>query len=196
VTAPQPASDNDLELSISRGYTRRVFRPRPLAPTLPSLLCLSLALAGCGDTSGSLPAGDPLDQIGGFSGVPSMNPGVDCMSCHAPGANASDRPWTVAGTVFAFPGDLPDAGVEGAEILLTDVTGKKLTLHSNGAGNFYTIESLGALTDVEVQRGGRRMVMNLAVFDGGALSVVGSCNHCHQPRGISGAPGRVFVPIE
>ncbi len=167
---------------------------RPRLPTAPVWLCVSLALVACGDTDGRLPAGDPLDLIAGYSGVPVMNPGEDCMLCHTPGGNAHDRPWTVAGTIFRSPIDLPDAGVEGAEILLTDVNGKQLTLHSNGTGNFYTIESLGPLIDVEVQNGTHREIMNLAVFDGGALSVVGSCNHCHQQNGINGAPGRVFLP--
>ena len=72
----------------------------------------------------------------------------------------------MSGTIYPTAGELPDAGLQGAQILLTDVNGKKLTLTSNGVGNFYTAESLAALTDIQVQRGSRRMVMNLAVFDG------------------------------
>jgi hypothetical protein len=165
--------------------------PRSLA-----LVMLALVLSACGDPSGALPSGDPLDQIAGFSGTPDMNPGVDCQSCHSPTGRAHDRFWTVSGTIFGASGDLSDGGVAGAEILITDVNGKQLTLRSNAVGNFYTSEPLGPLADVQVQYppANRRLIMNLAVFDGGDLSVIGSCNHCHQNPGINGSPGRVFVP--
>ena len=125
-----------------------------------------------------------------------MNPGFDCASCHAPTGRAHDRLWTVSGTVFTDSSVLSDAGLEGAQVLITDINGKQLTLRTNAVGNFYTAEPLGALTDVEVQHGQRRLIMNLAVFDGGDLSVIGSCNHCHQNPGINGAPGRIFVPAQ
>jgi hypothetical protein len=128
-----------------------------------------------------------------------MNPGIDCLSCHAAGGLASARPWTLAGTVF--PSATADAGVPGAQILVTDVNGKRLTLLSNAAGNFYTAEPLGDLTDIEVQNGSHRLSMQLGVIGTGALQLVGSCNRCHQiaanagpTLGVSGAPGRLFVP--
>jgi hypothetical protein len=183
-----------LQLSISSGYTLAVTRVWCRTRTLFPCLVVALATFGCGDPSGNLPSGDPLDQIAGFSGRPTMNPGLDCASCHSPTGRAHDRLWTVSGTVFSDSNVDADAGVAEAYVLITDVNGKQLTLRTNEVGNFYTSEPLGALTDVEVQRGPRRLIMNLAVFDGGDLSVIGSCNHCHQNPGINGAPGRIFIP--
>jgi hypothetical protein len=172
---------------------------------------LALFAFGCGDPTGTLPEGQPFDAIAGYSGSPTMNPGQDCLICHcstacapgqADGGLASYRPWTIAGTVFPSASANVDAGLGQAQILVTDVTGKQLTLTSNAAGNFYTEEPLGDLTDIEVQSGGRRMVMQIGVVGSGALELVGSCNHCHtdQPYpgdpglGLYGAPGRLFVP--
>lgn len=164
------------------------------------LLCV-LGL-GCGDTSGALPEGQPLDEIAGFSGLPTMQPGVDCLSCHAAGGRAAERPWTVAGTVFPSVDAGLSSGLEGAQVLLTDTAGRQLTLTTNAAGNFYTAEALADLADVQIQRGQRRVRMELPAVGGGSLLLLGSCNRCHQDQpkagapvlGIQGAPGRLFVP--
>jgi hypothetical protein len=173
---------------------------------------LALSLVGCGDTNGTLPEGQPFDSIAGFSGSPIMNPGDDCLSCHSPsplpdaGADAvqplaSGRPWTVAGTIYPTVDSLADGGLGLASIMVTDVTGRQLTLTSNAAGNFYTAEPLADLASIEVQNGGHRMVMQLSVVGSGALELVGSCNMCHQisatpgpTLGAFGAPGRLFIP--
>jgi hypothetical protein len=151
---------------------------------------LTLALlSACGDQSGMSPA--PL-QIAGFSGIPTMNPGQDCMSCHIGSGNAHRRIWTVAGTVFSDPGALVDAGVDGAEVLITDNNHQQITLVTNQAGNFYTGEDLAfPLLDVQIQRGKRRLRMNLSV-----QAAAGNCNSCHAQPALNGAMGRLFVPID
>jgi len=142
------------------------------------------------------------NAVAGIDGVPSMNPGQDCMRCHAtkgsqPGytGQASDTTWTVAGTVFADPEARIDAGLENAEILITDDAGTKLTLLSNEAGNFYTGETLVFPIHVEVQWGTHRMRMVES-------PPIGGCNACHTyptpsfapVANFSPAPGRLFVP--
>ncbi len=155
------------------------------------LALLLLSAAACGNPTGLGPA-SPLDVVSGWSGVPTMSPGQDCLICHAPGLRAAYRPWTVAGTVYQSPTDPADAGIAGALVLLTDAAGKSLTLVSNAAGNFYTEEPLQfPLSHLEVDRDGVRMAMNL---DPALVpSAVGSCNRCHSEPAVFNAPGRLFV---
>jgi hypothetical protein len=154
-------------------------------------------LTACGDQSGLNPA--PI-QIAGFSGIPVMNPGQDCLCCHSTSYtggglcpyshNASRRPWTVAGTVFGTPDADVDAGIVGAEVLIT-VGGKQYTLVTNQAGNFYTGEDIGdgVFTDVQIQWKGKRMRMNLD-----SAKAIGACNSCHTVPPLNGALGRLYVP--
>lgn len=132
------------------------------------LLALAGALAAC------VPEGSPL-----------MRPGQDCLACHV----GENRPWTVAGTIYAAPDADENAGLEGAEVLVTDANGRELTMRTNPAGNFFTREALAAPYRVEVQYGETRMAMSHPPASG-------SCNSCHVPGSTAGAPGRVFVPTE
>jgi hypothetical protein len=151
-------------------------------------LALTLLVA-CGDQSGMSPA--PL-QLAGFSGIPTMNPGQDCYTCHIASGNAHRRVWNVSGTVFSDPLADVDAGVAGAEVLITDNDGKQITLVTNEAGNFYTGESVTfPLIDVQIQRGKRRMRMALDMQQGG-----GNCNACHTVPPMNGAAGRLFIPAD
>ena len=151
-----------------------------------------LILAACGNTTGLGPP-SPLDVVAGYSGVPTMDPGQDCLACHSMGARASYRPFTLAGTVFGSPGDLPDAGVSGAQVLVVDGNGKALTLTSNAAGNFYTEEALQfPLQSLEIQKGAARMAMNLSPSL--VPPAINSCNLCHNQPPAFAAPGRLFVP--
>ncbi len=160
------------------------------APSRTPLLFGLLAALGC-------------NAVAGVNGSPTMDPGQDCMRCHAPkdsepgdtGA-AADRTWTVAGTVFADPQAAVDAGLEDAEILVTDDAGTKLTLLSNQAGNFYTGETLMPPLHVEVQWGAHRMRMVESPPFGF------SCNACHNANPVpvatftTPAPGELFVPTD
>lgn len=118
---------------------------------------------------------------------PSMRPGEDCLSCHD-----GDRgpKWSVAGTVFGDPQAAATGGVLAAQVLITDATGRNLTLTTNEVGNFYTAEELTFPIRVEVQKDGKRMAMSDS-------PPVGSCNYCHSPQppeGEDDVPGRLFVP--
>ncbi len=124
-----------------------------------------------------------LSACGIPAASPQMDPGQDCMLCHT----GSIAPaWTVAGTLFRDPASQPDAGVEGGQVLITDAAHRTLTLSTNGAGNFYTAETLQFPLKVQAQFGSRRMAMVGAVTSG-------SCNSCHAQPPLSDAPGRLFV---
>jgi hypothetical protein len=185
---------------------------RPSTTGGAQCLAASLLLAACNQT-GTAPLGEPLDQLAGFAGTPVMQPGQDCTICHRDGRVASDRQWTISGTVFSSPtsckAQLIDAGtgcsggVEGAQVLVTMDGGATLTLTTNSAGNFYTDEPIAELTSLMIQKGNRRMVMNLPAAGGlGAHGNIG-CNYCHTDAnpgaptfGRQGAPGSLFIPGE
>jgi len=172
---------------------------------------LLLAIVGC-NQSGTGALGEPLDQLAGFAGTPVMQPGQDCTVCHRSDRAASDRIWTISGTVFSNPTACPpylvDAGsgcaggLEGVQVLVTMDGGETLTLTTNSAGNFYTDEPIGQLTSLMIQKGNRRMVMNLPAAGGLDGKQIG-CNYCHtyanpggQTQGRQGAPGNLFLPGE
>jgi hypothetical protein len=161
-----------------------------------------LALVACGQNPQTGDGGDtPLDVVAGWSGSPTMNPGLDCLSCHSAGSNppffANDRPWTIAGTVYASPDALADAGQPNVQILVTDANGQQLTLVSNAAGNFYTAEAVAfPLQSLMVQNKTHRMQMDLAspyTPIPGFPSLTGDCNSCHTQPSTFQAPGRLFV---
>jgi hypothetical protein len=114
---------------------------------------------------------------------PMMRPGQDCLGCH--GANA-DRHWYAAGTVYADPRAKAEEGVQGAEVVITDAKGRRISLKTNGAGNFYTAETLVFPARVEVRRNGKVNQMPIDVPQGG-------CNGCHV--GASDGTGRIYAPL-
>jgi len=101
---------------------------------------------------------------------PWMLPGSRCMTCHEAGGSASERPWSVAGTVF--DSETADAGLQGAVIEVVDQDGRLVRMPSNGAGNFYTAESLRFPIRASLVIGGVRREMPGEVEHG-------SCNSCH-----------------
>lgn len=159
---------------------------------LPVIGWVGLLSLGCADLSG-------------FDGNPQMNPGADCLTCHAPGGSAAALSFAVAGTVFPLAtASLDGGGVFDAEIDLGDATGRSLVLHSNGAGNFYTAEPLTAPFSVTVKVGGASFPMQNEAPSG-------ACNSCHavafsadagalvpvavalQRSGFGLPPGRVYA---
>jgi hypothetical protein len=155
-------------------------------------LCL-LAILACGNDPQTGDGGEgPLDVISGWSGSPTMNPGIDCLTCHGPDLRASYKSWTIAGTVYPSPDSLADGGQPNVQILITDANGTQLTLVSNSAGNFYTEETLAfPLQSLMVQNGRHRMQMDLS--ENFIPSTVSSCNQCHNQPSAFSAPGRLFV---
>jgi hypothetical protein len=143
------------------------------------------------------------EDIAGLDGSPGMMPGQNCLQCHVEGGSASFHAFSVAGTVYATPDAGENDGVQGVEILVTDATGRQLTLISNGAGNFYTAEDLVPPLQVAAQWGATRMNMNETPPGGqaGHPPARTPCNLCHTVPGNNGgianfmnAPGRLFVP--
>jgi hypothetical protein len=162
-----------------------------------TVLCGTLWLVGC--TNGQTSTGTIVDQTAGLFGVPTMTPGESCLSCHCPDSHmagctgkASQRVWTVAGTVYNDPMADAGDGVAGVEVIVVGDAGT-ITMVSNAAGNFYTAEDVGAIEAVIVQNSKYRMQMNTSV-----KPPAGDCNGCHAspPVVYSNAFGRVFVPKE
>ena len=120
---------------------------------------------------------------------PLMRAGEDCLSCHGAGTGLEEgKPWSVAGTAFDSFSAGSEEGVGGAEVRLMDKNGRKLSLTSNRAGNFYSAESLEfPLQQACVERSGEMFCMRQAVPHG-------SCNSCHNDPPMWGAPGRVRSP--
>jgi hypothetical protein len=118
-----------------------------------------------------------------------MRPGESCLTCHGAKATAVGRAqhhtWTMAGTVFDEHGDT----LEGALVLLTDAAGHKLSLTTNGGGNFYTAEPIdmtAPLPYVAVEYHGHRLQMPLS------NTPANDCNSCHTPVGRAGS--QISIP--
>jgi hypothetical protein len=125
-----------------------------------------------------------LSLLGGCSvpeHSPMMRPGEDCLSCH----NTTNRlHWYAAGTVYADAQAAAGDGVQGAEVVITDNKGRRISLTTNGAGNFYTAETLEFPATVEVHRGGKVIQMP-------SQPPNGACNSCHVG---GGGQGRIYAP--
>ena len=112
---------------------------------------------------------------------PMMKPGEDCLRCHGAGASLH---WYAAGTVYLDAQAKAGDGIQGAEVVLTDAKGRTLSLKTNGAGNFYTAETLVFPAKAEVHRNGKVNTMPIDVPEGG-------CNSCHAPGAET---GRIVAP--
>jgi hypothetical protein len=128
-----------------------------------ALLAWSL-LAGC-----SVPQHSPM-----------MDPGQDCLGCHGAGARLH---WYAAGTVYADAQAVAGDGIQGAEVVLTDANHRTISLTTNGAGNFYTAETLVFPAQAEVRRNGQVNQMPTDVPQGG-------CNSCHT----GSTQARIYAP--
>jgi hypothetical protein len=115
-----------------------------------------------------------------------MRPGEDCLQCHTESGEASNKVWAAAGTVFSQLTAAPDQGLQGVKVILTDAHGRVVQLVSNGAGNFYTAESLAFPLKAAVERNGVQVPMQAAVTNGG-------CNACHFP-GSGTSDGCIAAP--
>jgi hypothetical protein len=115
---------------------------------------------------------------------PMMKPGQDCLTCHGSGGEAR---WHAAGTVYADARAAAGDGVQGAEVVITDAKGRRISLTTNGAGNFYTAETLVFPASVEVRRNGKASKMPTEVPQG-------SCNSCHVGAADGTGTGRIYAP--
>jgi hypothetical protein len=100
---------------------------------------------------------------------PMMEPGRDCQACHSDGGA---RAWSFSGTVFASEDAAEDQGVQGITVTVEDANGKRVSVRSNEAGNFYSAEKLQPPFRARVGHGSTVVEME-DTFE------YGSCNACH-----------------
>jgi hypothetical protein len=160
-------------------------------------IALTLVAAGAAALSCSDPFLDGQNDAQGneTSGVEQgqyHRAGSACVTCHREGGEASDAPFTVAGTVFAQP--LKQVGVDSVEIRMTDADGTKFLTKTNCVGNFFVtpaewVPKFPIL--VEIAKGGVRRSMR---------SVIGrepSCAVCHSsdlpPKDPFSAVGHIYL---
>lgn len=135
-----------------------------------------------GDPAGNCAIGEWKE---GDEGAPLMNPGQDCILCHADNEGPD---YTAAGTVMEDY-DVADNcfGVSGITVRITDADGAVLELLTNNAGNFFTREAIATPYNAEVELDGVVSAMATAQEDT-------DCMSCHLSVGLNGAPGRIKVP--
>lgn len=147
----------------------------------------SAAGNGGGGPTGSGVCVSGVTWTGGEEG-PHMNPGQDCVGCHASSGGEAPR-FAFAGTIYTNYDEPDDCyGAQGASVTITDAAGHSWTTNSNSAGNFFFYESqVGSVTwpiTAEVTANGATNVMTMPQSSG-------ACNSCHTAAGSGGAPGRV-----
>jgi mono/diheme cytochrome c family protein len=125
-------------------------------------------------------------------GDPRMHPGVACVSCHS----VHDGPrFAIGGTVYPSAHEPDDCnGLDGqgaleTSVVITDATGRVLTLAVNAVGNFHSDEADSIVMPIraKVVQGGVERVMF-------GERMTGDCNSCHTQDGANGAPGRILTP--
>ncbi len=107
---------------------------------------------------------------------PTMKPGENCLTHHS---------FSAAGTVFKSVSSGTGDGLAGATVLITDSQGRKVSLTTNSAGNFYTEDALSFPAEVTVTSGANVQTMPAAPN--------GGCNSCHGQPPSNNAPGRVYA---
>ncbi len=147
------------------------------------LLACGQALDSADSTGSTCTSGHYWE--GGNEESPMMNPGQDCVDCHASGEGPD---YTLAGTVMGDYDDEDDCnGVEDVVVSITDADGNSFSLTSNAAGNFYTNDDIAMPYTVVIEKDGATREMSGEQEDG-------ACNRCHTAGGEEGAPGRVVAP--
>jgi hypothetical protein len=149
------------------------------------VLAAACALGACDPVRSSA-----VDALGGEApGVPhgpNHRPGQPCLLCHD-GKFGDAREFSVAGTVFENAGS--KQGMSGVTVTLTDADGKKGTMRTNTAGNFYAAPSEWTPrypVKVALSFGDKTVQMTSHVGRDG------SCAGCHfDPQGPD-TPGHVY----
>jgi len=125
----------------------------------------------------------------GDRGSTVMHPGCACITCHDSSRGAPL--FGFAGTVFPSghePDDCNGANsATGARVVITDATGKQISVGVNSAGNFYSSATLRTPFTAKLVMGAKERVMTASQTDG-------DCNSCHTQDGLQGAPGRITLP--
>lgn len=151
---------------------------------------VALVVTACDPVSGNA-----VDALGGETpGVrrgPLHRPGQPCLLCHD-GSIGSPQPFSVAGTVFASPGDL--RAVSDATVHLADAKGTSFDAQTNAAGNFYVLPRQWTphypMTAQVTLPGGPIVLMHTLIGRDG------SCAGCHfDPVGSSSA-GHICMRLD
>lgn len=167
----------------------RIRAALPLSLSLSALMAL-LAPAGCGSNQESVDASvcaSGTKWTGGDEESPKMHPGRDCIGCHT--SKGEGPRFSLAGTLFGDRKQSDDCfGQADGEVVVTDATGKKVSMATNEAGNFYSSESVTFPITATVTYGGKTMSMVTPVGSG-------ACNSCHTQSGANGAAGRIVFQL-
>jgi hypothetical protein len=158
---------------------------------LVAAMMLSVAAAACSSGGNSTPptnCASGSDWTGGNDESPLMNPGQDCIACHASGEGPK---YIIAGTVMGAVNDDDNCnGTNGVTVEITGNDGQVITLTTNSAGNFFAREGQQAVampyTAKVIKADGTSVAM-------GAAQSTGACNSCHTAAGLNGAPGRIHL---
>jgi hypothetical protein len=167
-----------------------------------SCLALLALAAGCIGTTPQEEAAAALGDDPGEEG-PTHRPGQPCLVCHGADYTPGEAVFVLAGTVYREAEDA--AGLEGAEVEVTDDSGDTFLVRSNRAGNF--MMSVGEVDEDRRDEGwaglGRAPQFPLRVtvrFEGAEQSMrnvihrEGSCAACHDRAGPgASSAGAVFV---
>lgn len=132
---------------------------------------------------------------------PEHRPGQPCLVCHSDEHNPGEEEFVLAGTVYLRETD--PYGVEGAEVIVVDDSGRSFTALTNATGNFYVRSGgdgeggdrgevnipfdLDFPLSVRIRYGGVEQVMR------SRIGREGSCAGCHGPAKGAESPGRVVV---
>jgi hypothetical protein len=211
LTSADPANPSMTEAQVALQRMQSTTSPMPPSPASPSTSAEIATLQNwinSGYPSGScsgdagVPTTDPLNAAptctskttwkNGTNGSSSMEPGQACISCH--GRSGGEAPsYVIAGTLYPT-GHEPDncnganGTTSGAKVVVTDNSGKSVTLTPNSVGNFYSSTSLTAPFKAKVvNSAGVERVM-------ASTTSTGDCNSCHTQSGSNGAPGRITLP--
>jgi mono/diheme cytochrome c family protein len=119
-----------------------------------------------------------------------MEPGGDCIGCHASGEGPG---FVIAGTVMnALDDDTNCAGVAGVTVRIKGADGAQIELVTNEVGNFYLRPPAGTLAfpfSAEVSRNGVTVPMLTS-----RSAAETNCASCHTAVGARAAPGRIVAP--
>lgn len=161
--------------------------------TMMAAMAAAVTMAACGSGGGNStpPANCSSGKAwsNGNEESPLMNPGQDCIACHAQGEGPK---FQIAGTVMGASNDDDNCdGLSGVEVQIIGSDGNVLKLTTNAAGNFYSdlhdTPVAMPFTAKVIGPGGKESTMTTP-------QTTGACNSCHTAQGASGAPGRISVP--
>jgi hypothetical protein len=151
------------------------------------LVALSFWASACNDPVQVDRAESLGPDLGSYEEGPYHRAGQPCTWCHAKGSTASPH-FDLAGTVYAHA----ESGetLSGVRIHLFDKAGRRVTLQSNLAGNFFIAEGdlpLEFPLWVKLEYQGKVTAMQTPIFR------EPSCAACHLEPASPTSAGRVYL---